>query len=90
MWLKTVIMWGNVIGGGITCVASLMLLCPFVFLQYWLNAWLLYSNKLSDMQKAHIPFWKLMQKLPGLNPNSTTPKPPVSGRLLLADPRFAA
>jgi hypothetical protein len=83
-WMKTTIMWLNVVGGGITCVLTILILCPIVFLQYWFNAWLLYGNDISELQEQNIPFWKLLEKLPGLKPTG------VPSRLLLADPRFAA
>jgi hypothetical protein len=87
LWLKATIMWGNLVGGGLACIATILLWCPILFLQYWFNAWLLFSNRPTQLDDWHIaPFGHWMRThLPGFaGPNATH-------RLLLAmDPRIAA
>jgi hypothetical protein len=85
LWLKATIMWGNLIGGGIACIATILLWCPILFLQYWFNAWLMFSNQPLELDDWHIaPFGHWMRvHLPGFGV--------VEKRSLLAmDPRIAA
>jgi hypothetical protein len=82
LWMRATIMWGNLAGGAITCIATILIWCPILFLQYWFNAWLLFSNKPRELDDWHVaPFGAWMRDhLPGFR----------GRRLLAVDPRMAA
>lgn len=74
---RKVVIWIYGFVGSIECLG--IVTCPFVFLAYWLDVWLSFGRKPSEMKG--IPWDFMMKNLPGLNGKS---------RLLAADPRVAA
>jgi hypothetical protein len=82
--LKYVSMWIKGVMGSIECLT--VVACPFVFLSYWLDAWLSFGHNPSDMEgrgdMPGIPWDFLLRLLPGLNHDNR--------KLLGADARIAA
>jgi hypothetical protein len=70
LMFRIVLAWIDGVLGTITCIATVLLGCPFVFLLYWLDCWLLFGNNPAEVEtvEAKIPWWEpVMKKLPGLN-----------------------
>jgi hypothetical protein len=76
--MRVIFMWFSGVSGSIVCLS--IAACPPVFLAYWLQAWLLFGNKPSEMKG--VPWDFMLRHLPGLQ--GTTRK------LAAVDPLIAA
>jgi len=79
---KKVTFWINGVLGTIECLGIVN--CPFVFLSYWLDAWLLFGHKPSELKG--LPWDFLLKHLPGLNHGDE----PGWRRLLAADSHISS